>query len=100
MLSNFAILSTINCERLVSCSRKFGTVCVIDGERDCLPAEPVTDVICIAVEQSNADTSIEQHVYILEEVGVDEVARCLESIINIVVAFGIVEVDCGLLASG
>ena len=51
---------------------------VVKLERDGFAAEPVADVVCVAVEEVDAQALVEQVLEILAEVGVDEVACVLE----------------------
>ena len=55
-----------------------------------MPAEPITDVVCIAMVQSHADRAIEEEFEIGEPVGVDEVAGFLEGVVDVGVGFGVV----------
>lgn len=57
VLSDFAILLTAPDERLVARRSELFAVCVVHCERDCLSAEPVTDIVSIAIEQADTNTA-------------------------------------------
>jgi hypothetical protein len=77
-LPDLAVFSSVDGERLVSGGGELLGVGVVQCERDGFTAEPVTDVVCVAVEEVDAKALVEQVLEVLAEVGVDEVARVLE----------------------
>ena len=58
---------------------------VVDVEGDGLAAEPVADVVCVAVDEGDTDGIVEDRFEVGEEIGVDEVARLLECVVDVVV---------------
>jgi hypothetical protein len=77
-LPDLTILRSVYDERLVSGCGKLLGMRVVECERDGFAAEPVTDVVCVAVEEVDAKALVEQVLEVLAEVGVDEVAGVLE----------------------
>ena len=90
ILSYFSVFFTVNDEGGVVGSAEFCAVGVVDGEGDGLAAEPVADVVGIAVVEGDADGVIEDHFDVGEEIGIGEVAGLLESIVNVIVGFRII----------
>ena len=90
ILPHFAILGPIDDERCIACSAKFGGVGVINLEGDGLAAEPITDIVCIAVVHSYSDGVVEDHFKVCKEIWVNKVTCFLECVINIVVGFRVV----------
>jgi len=93
VLAHFTEFGAVDYEGGVVGGAEFGAVGVVDGERDGLAAEPVADVVCVAVGQCYPDGVIEDFFEISEEVGIDEVAGLLEGVIDVVIGLGVVEVD-------
>jgi hypothetical protein len=77
-LPDLTVLGSVDGEGLVSGSGELLGVGVVECERDGFSAEPVADVVCVAVEEVDAKTLVEQVLEVLAEVGVDEVAGVLE----------------------
>lgn len=78
VLPDFTVFRSVDGEGLVSGGGELLGVRVVECERDGLAAEPVTDVVCVAVEEVDTQALVEQVLKILAEVGVDEVAGVLE----------------------
>lgn len=62
-----------------------GGVGVVGGERDGLPSEPVADVVCVAVDEGDADGGVQDHLEVFDEVREDEVAGLLEGVVDLVI---------------
>jgi len=77
-LPDLAVLGSVDGEGLVSGGGELLRVRVVELERDGFAAEPVADVVCVAVEEVDAETLVEQVLEVLAEVGVDEIACVLE----------------------
>ena len=93
ILPHFAVLSSVDDEGGIIRSAKFCGMCVLNLERDGLPAEPVTDIISVAVVHRYANGVVENSFEVCQEVWVGEVACFLERVIDIVVGFCVVQVD-------
>ena len=101
ILSHFTVFFSVNDERCVISSTEFCAVGVVDGEGDGFSAEPVADVVGIAVVEGDADGVVEDHLKVREEIGIGEVTRLLEGVVNVIVGFCIVEVYAeGILDEG
>lgn len=79
ILAHLAVLHAVDEERSVARSPKFFGVRVVYGKRDGFAAEPVADVVCVSIDESDADAILEDLFDVFEEVGVDEVASALEA---------------------
>ena len=77
-MPDLAVLRSVHREGLVPGGGELLGVGVVECERDGFSAEPVADVVCVAVEEVDAKTLVEQVLEVLAEVGVDEVAGVLE----------------------
>lgn len=62
-------------------------------ERDGLAAEPIANIICVTVDESNANWSSEDIFEVFDEVGPDEVTCLLEGVVDFGIGLGVVEVD-------
>ena len=82
VLPHLAVLGAVDGERGVACSGEFGGVGIVDGERNGLAAEPVANVIGVAVVEGHADAGVEERFEVCDEVGVDEVAGVDECVID------------------
>jgi hypothetical protein len=78
VLPDLAVLRSIDGEGLVAGGGELFGVRVVERERDGFAAEPVADVVCVAVEEVDAKALVEQVLEVLAEVRVDEVAGVLE----------------------
>ena len=92
-LAGFAELDAIDEEGRVACFAEVGAVGVVHGEGDGFAAEPVADVVCVAVNEGDADGEAEEGLEVVDEVGPDEVAGLLEGVEDFVVGLGVVDVD-------
>lgn len=90
ILSYFTIFFPIDDEGGVVGSAKFCAVDVVDGEGDGLAAEPVADVVGVAVVEGDADGVVEDHFEVREEIGVGEVTGLLEGVVDVVVRVRII----------
>lgn len=93
VFAGFAVLDTINEEGLIASSLELLAVLVLCGEGDGLATEPVADVVCVTVDEGNADGAGEDVLEIFDEIGPDEVTGLLEGKIDFVVGASVVEVD-------
>lgn len=101
ILSHFTVFFSIDDERRVISSTELCAVGVVDGEGDGFPAEPVADVVGIAVQEGDADGVVEDHLKVRKEIGIGEVTGLLEGVVNVVVRFRIVEIYAeGILDEG
>lgn len=101
VLAHLAVLGPADGEGHVARGREAGLVGVVERVGDGLAAEPVADVIGVAVVERHADGVVEDHFEILNEVGVGEVARDLEGVAHVVVRFRVVQVHAeGILDGG
>ena len=74
---------------------------VVDGEGDGLPAEPITDVVGIAVVEGDADGVVKNHFEVGKEVRIGEITGLLKGVVNVGVGLSIVEVHAeGVLDEG
>ena len=55
ILPRLTILHTPNTERRITSLRKLRTMLILCGQRNGLPAKPVTDVIGVAVDKRDSD---------------------------------------------
>ncbi len=90
VFAGFAILNTINQEAGVAGLLELLGMRVLQGEGDGLATEPVADVVCIPVDEGNADWVCEDFFEVLDEVGPDEVAGLLEGVVDFVVRGSII----------
>ncbi len=65
---------------------------IVHSERNSLTTEPITNIVGIAVDHSDADRIVENSFEIDEEVGIDEVTGLLEGIRDVNIGLGIIEV--------
>lgn len=66
--------------------------------RDCLTAEPITDVVGIAVDEGDTYAVVEDYLEVVQEDRVGKVAGFLERVEHVVVRLRIVQVNAdGLL---
>lgn len=93
ILASLAIFHTVHGKRSISRCAEFFTVRVIGCKRDCLATEPVTDVVCVTIDESDADWSGENIFKVFDEVRPDKVTGLLEGVVNIGVGLSVVEVD-------
>lgn len=69
VLPDFTVFRSVDGEGLVSGGGELLGVRVVQCERDGFSAEPVTDVVCVAVEEVDAKALVQQVLKILAEVG-------------------------------
>lgn len=100
VLAHFAVLGPVNDKGGVARGSECIGMRVVDGEGDGLPAEPVADVVGVAVVQSHADGVVEDHFEVGDEVRVGEVAGHLEGVGDVVVGLGVIEVDADCVLDG
>ena len=93
VLAHLAVLGAVDDEGRVAGGAELGRVDVVDLEGDGLAAEPVADVVGVAVDQGYPDGIVEDCFEVGEEIGIDEVARLLECIVDVVVRFCVIQVD-------
>ena len=92
ILPHFTVFFSVDDERCVISSAEFCAVGVVDGEGDGLPAEPVANVVGIAVVEGDTDGVVEDHFEVGKEIRIREVAGLLEGVVDVVVGLSIVEV--------
>ena len=86
VLARLAVLDAVDHHGDVVGGLELGGVGEFQGEGDGLAAEPVADVVGVAVDQGDADgAAVEDGFEVVEEVGPDEVAGLLESEVDIVI---------------
>ena len=90
VLAHLAKLGPVDDKGRVARGAELGRVDVVDLEGDGLAAEPVTDVVCVAVDQRYSDRVVENCFKVREKIGINEVARFLECIVNVVVGICVV----------
>ena len=90
VLAHLAVLGPVDDEGGVAGRAELGRVDVVELEGDGLAAEPVADVVRVAVDQSYPDRVVENCFKVCEEIGVDEVARFLECIVDVVIGFCVI----------
>lgn len=92
ILPHFTVFLSVDNERCVTSSAEFCAVGVVDGEGDSLPAEPITDVVGVAVVEGDTDGVVEDHFEVGKKVGIGEVTGLLEGVVDVIVGVRIVEV--------
>ena len=100
ILPHFTVFFSVDDERCVISSAKLCAVRVVDGEGDGFPAEPIADVVSIAVVHGHADRVVKNHFEVGKEIGIGEITGLLKSVVDVVVGFGIVEVDAKRILDG
>ena len=90
VLPHFAILGTVDDKGCVTGSAEFCGVRVVDLEGNGLPAEPIADVVSVAVVHGYANGIVENRFEVCEEVWVSKVACFLEGVSNIIVGFCVI----------
>ena len=93
VLLRLAVLDAVVREGDVTGGGELSRVGVVERVGDCLAAEPVADVVRVAVEKVHPHPQVEDCLQIFEEIGVDEVAGVLEAPVDIAVGCGVVEAD-------
>lgn len=73
---------------------------VVRGEGDGLSAKPVADVVCVAVDEGDADGQVKDLFEVVDEVGPDEVTGLLEGVVDGLAGGGVVEVHPDGLLDG
>lgn len=61
---------------------------------------PIANVVSIAIKQSYSNTIVQQHLYVLNEVRVDKVARLLEREVDLVVRLCVIQIDAQSVLCG
>ena len=79
VLAHLAVLGAVDDKGRVAGGGEFGFVSIVDGEGDGLAAEPVADVVGVAVVESNADAVGENGLEVRDEHRVVEVAGFVEA---------------------
>lgn len=101
VLAHGAVLGAVDDEGDVSRFRKLGRVGEVELVGDGLAAEPVADVVGVAVEEAHAHAVVDDQLEVVDEDRVAEVAGAGEGIEDVVVGPRVVEVDAeGLLHIG
>ena len=93
ILAGLAILNTVYEEGSIARSAELLAVREFGRKRDSLATEPVADVICVTVDEGDADGAGENVLEVFDEVGPDEVASLLERVVDVAVRLSVVEVD-------
>lgn len=92
VLAGLAVLDAVDEQGGVAGFAELGGVRVVRRERDRLAAEPVADVIRVAIDERDAHGVGEDGFEVIDEVGPDVVAGLLEGEVDFLVAHGVVEV--------
>lgn len=93
VFTDLAVLDAVDEEGRVARGAEGSGACEVDGERDGFAAEPVADVVCVAVEERDADAVGENLLEVLDEVGEDKIAGLLEPARHVArVGAGVVDV--------
>ena len=100
ILPALAVLDPINDHRDVPCVPELLGVRVLDGLGHRFPAKPVADVVCVAVDEGDADGQVEDLFEVVDEVGPDEVTGLLEGVVDGLAGGGVVEVHTDGLFDG
>lgn len=93
VLPHLTIFVAVDDEGGIPGGGEFRFVGVIHREGDGLAAEPVADVVGVAVEERHPHGVVEDHLQVFDEVRVGEVARHLECIAHVVVGLRVIQVD-------
>lgn len=99
VLADFAVLGAVDDEGSVTGGVEFLGVSVVEGEGDGLAAEPVADVICVSVDEGDADAVVQDLLEVGFEDWIDKVACGPEGVGDGGVGLGVVEVDANSLLS-
>lgn len=83
VLAHFAVLLAVNDEGGVAGRRKSFHVGVVERKAEGFAAEPVADVVGVAVDEGHADAVVEDRFEVFFEVRVDEVAGDLEALADL-----------------
>lgn len=98
VLARLAVFDTVDDEWDVAGFGELGRVRVGNLLGDSLPAEPIADVIGVAIDEGHAYAVVEYQLEIVNEDWVGKVAGLLKRIVNVIVGLRIVHVDTkGLL---
>jgi hypothetical protein len=90
ILASLSIFHSVNEERRIAGGLELFAVLVLGCEGDGLAAEPVADVVGVAVDKGNAHRPGQDVFQVFEEVGPDKVSGLLECEVDLVVGFGVV----------
>jgi len=93
VLARLAVLDAVDDQGRVARGAELGRVFVVGGQGDGLAAEPVADVVGVAVDEGDADGELEELLEVVDEVGPDKVAGLLEGVVDLGVGGGVVDVD-------
>lgn len=100
ILAGFSILDSVHGHGGVSRGAELVSVRVVRGEGNSLSAKPVADIVCVAVDEGDADGQVEDFFEIVDEVGPDEVTGLLEGVVDGLAGGGVVEVHTDGLLDG
>lgn len=100
ILAGFSILGSVHGHGGVSRGPELVSVRVVRGEGNGLSAKPVADVVCVAVDEGDADGQVEDLFEVVDEVGPDEVTGLLEGVVDGLAGGGVVEVHTDGLLDG
>lgn len=90
VLSYFSVLDTAVGQRLVASFCELLAICVLQCQAYGLAAEPVADVVCVAVVEADPHTRCQNMLKIREEIRIDKVAGMLELKVDVVVGVSVV----------
>ncbi len=85
ILSRLTILNSMYHQGCIFGSTEFGCICMLCLQTDGLSSKPVADIVSISVDERDADGAVQDHLQIIDEVGVDKVAGLLESVVDLIV---------------
>lgn len=92
VLAGLAVLDAVDHHGDVTGGAELFSVGVVHREGDGLAAEPVADVVGVAVDERDADGQLEDLLQVFDEVGPDEVAGLLEGEVDVVVRLRVIDV--------
>lgn len=93
ILASFPILDAVDFQGRVPCASELGGLGVVRSEGNGLTAEPVADVIGVAIDEGDTHGESKDLLEVFDEVGPDKVACLLESVVDVIIGLGVVDVD-------
>lgn len=101
VFARLAVLDAVDGEWHIARGVEFVTVRPLRAEGDGFAAEPVADVVGVAVDEGDSHRGrVEELLEIFNEVHVDKVAGLLECVVDVVVGQGVIGVDAEGISRG
>lgn len=101
VLAHLAVFLALDNERNVACLGKLGLVGKVELLGDGFTAKPIADVIGVAIEETNADTVVDDNLEVVDKDWVSEVAGASKRVVNVTIGFRVVQIHAqGLLNLG